>query len=130
MHKLGEESSRTGFVDASEKVDTMSRMSTRSRPAVSAGSSLMSSKRGPCGWSSTRERRSARARDVDLTPSVLADWVRKAHANRTKGRTGLTGVKREELARLRRDVNQRLDCRVACRVRRLGPPTPGVVAAA
>jgi transposase len=46
------------------------------------------------------------ARDLDLTPSALADWVRKAHADRTKGRTGLTGVEREELARLRRDVRE------------------------
>lgn len=43
------------------------------------------------------------ARELDLTPSALADWVRKAQADRTKGRTGLTGVEREELMRLRRE---------------------------
>lgn len=37
------------------------------------------------------------ARELDLTPSALADWVRRAQADRTKGRTGLTGVEREEL---------------------------------
>ena len=42
------------------------------------------------------------ARELDLTPSALAEWVRRAQADRTKGRTGLTGVEREELARLRR----------------------------
>ncbi len=44
------------------------------------------------------------ARELDLTPSALADWVRRAQADRTKGRTGLTGVEREELTRLRREV--------------------------
>lgn len=43
------------------------------------------------------------ARELDLTPSALADWVRKAQSERTKGRTGLTGVEREELTRLRRE---------------------------
>ena len=43
------------------------------------------------------------ARELDLTPSALADWVRRAQADRTKGRTGLTTAEREELARLRRE---------------------------
>lgn len=43
------------------------------------------------------------ARELDLTPSALADWVRKAQAERTNGRSGLTGVEREELTRLRRE---------------------------
>jgi transposase len=46
------------------------------------------------------------ARELDLTASALADWVRKAQADRTKGRTGLTGVEREELARLRKEVRE------------------------
>jgi transposase len=37
------------------------------------------------------------ARDLDLTPSSLANWVRHARADRTKGRTGLTTAEREEL---------------------------------
>ena len=41
------------------------------------------------------------ARDLDLTPSSLGNWVRHARADRTKGRTGLTTAEREELARLR-----------------------------
>ena len=44
------------------------------------------------------------ARELDLTPSALAEWVRRAQADRTQGRTGLTGVEREELARLRKEV--------------------------
>jgi len=43
------------------------------------------------------------ARELDLTPSALAGWVRQAQADRTKGRTGLTGVEREELTRLRQE---------------------------
>ncbi len=43
------------------------------------------------------------ARELDLTQSALADWVRKAQAERTHGRSGLTGVEREELARLRKE---------------------------
>jgi transposase len=43
------------------------------------------------------------ARELDLTQSALADWVRKAQAERTKGRSGLTGVEREELTRLRKE---------------------------
>ena len=46
------------------------------------------------------------ARELDLTPSALAEWVRRAQADRTKGRTGLTGVEREELARLRKEVRE------------------------
>jgi transposase len=46
------------------------------------------------------------ARELDLTPSALADWVRRAQADRSKGRTGLTGVEREELTRLRKEVRE------------------------
>jgi transposase len=43
------------------------------------------------------------ARDLDLTETALRDWVKRAQADRTKGRTGLTTAEREELARLRRE---------------------------
>ena len=43
------------------------------------------------------------ARDLDLTPSSLANWVKQAQADRTKGRTGLTTEERTELATLRKD---------------------------
>ena len=46
------------------------------------------------------------ARELDLTPSALAAWVHQAQADRTKGRTGLTGVEREELTRLRKEVRE------------------------
>ena len=43
------------------------------------------------------------ARDLDLTETALRGWVKRARADRTKGRTGLTTVEREELARLRKE---------------------------
>ena len=43
------------------------------------------------------------ARDLDLTASSLANWVRQARADRTHGKTGLTTAEREELARLRKE---------------------------
>jgi transposase len=43
------------------------------------------------------------ARELDLTPSALGQWVRHARADRTKGRTGLTTEERAELAQLRKD---------------------------
>src|ERR1035437_3394810 len=43
------------------------------------------------------------ARELDLTPSSLANWVRHAQADRTKGRTGLTSEERAELATLRKE---------------------------
>ena len=43
------------------------------------------------------------ARDLDLTESALRQWVKRARADRTHGRTGLTTAEREELARLRKE---------------------------
>ena len=45
----------------------------------------------------------AAARDLDLTETALREWVNRARADRTKGKTGLTTAEREELARLRRE---------------------------
>ena len=46
---------------------------------------------------------SAVARELDLVPSALGNWVKQRQADRTKGRTGLTTSEREELARLRKE---------------------------
>lgn len=43
------------------------------------------------------------ARDLDLTQSALGGWVKQARADRSRGKTGLTTVEREELARLRKE---------------------------
>jgi transposase len=43
------------------------------------------------------------ARELDLTASSLANWVKYARADRTRGKTGLTTAEREELARLRKE---------------------------
>jgi transposase len=45
----------------------------------------------------------AAARDLDLTETALREWVKRARADRTNGRTGLTTVERDELARLRKE---------------------------
>ena len=46
------------------------------------------------------------ARDLDLTETALREWVKRALADRTNGRTGLTTAEREELARLRKEVRE------------------------
>ncbi len=46
---------------------------------------------------------SAVARDMDLTETAVREWVKRARADRTRGRTGLTMAEREELARLRKE---------------------------
>ncbi|MGH2668005.1 MAG: IS3 family transposase [bacterium] len=43
------------------------------------------------------------ARDLDLTASALTDWVARARADRTGGKTGLTTEERAELSRLRKE---------------------------
>ncbi len=45
----------------------------------------------------------AAARDLDLTETALREWVRRAQADRSKGRSGLTTAERDELARLRKE---------------------------
>jgi len=44
------------------------------------------------------------ARDLDVTETALREWVKRARADRTNGRTGLTTTEREELARLRKET--------------------------
>ena len=46
------------------------------------------------------------ARDMDLTETAVREWVKRARADRTRGRTGLTTAEREELARLRKEVRE------------------------
>jgi transposase len=44
------------------------------------------------------------AREMDLTETAVREWVKRARADRTSGRTGLTTAEREELVRLRKEV--------------------------
>jgi len=46
------------------------------------------------------------ARDMDLTETAVREWVKRAQADRTRGRTGVTTAEREELARLRKEVRE------------------------
>ena len=41
-----------------------------------------------------------------IPETALRDWVKRAQADRTNGRTGLTTAEREELARLRKENRQ------------------------
>jgi transposase len=60
------------------------------------------------------------ARDMDLTETAVREWVKRARADRTHGRTGLTTAEREELARLRKENRELWDARI--RTRRCRPP--------
>ena len=47
------------------------------------------------------------ARDLDLTPSALGNWVKHARADRTRGKSGgLTSAERAELSQLRKENRQ------------------------
>jgi transposase len=92
------------LVDIFRKVDTMSRMATDSRgrrvrrqfsEEFRAGAVRLVLDEG--------KTIGAVARELDLTPSALGNWVRHAQADRTKGRTGLTTEERAELATLRKE---------------------------
>jgi hypothetical protein len=72
------------------------------RSGERAASLPTSSKPAPCGWCLTRGRESAPPRALDLTETALREWVKRARADRTHGRTGLTTAEREELVRLRK----------------------------
>ena len=43
------------------------------------------------------------SREMDLTATAVREWVKRARADRSHGRTGLTTAEREELARLRKE---------------------------
>jgi len=46
------------------------------------------------------------ARELDLTASALTEWVKRARADRSRGKTGLTSAEREELAKLKKEVRE------------------------
>ena len=46
------------------------------------------------------------AKELDLTASALGDWVARARADRSRGKTGLTTAEREELGKLRKEVRE------------------------
>ena len=43
------------------------------------------------------------SRELDLTASALANWVKQARAERTQGKSGLLKEEREELTQLRKE---------------------------
>jgi len=42
-------------------------------------------------------------RDLDVSQSVVGNWVKQARADRSNGKTGLTTEERSELVKLRRE---------------------------
>lgn len=46
------------------------------------------------------------ARDLDLTPSAVRQWVNRARADRDGGKSGLTSDERAELSSLRQQVRE------------------------
>jgi transposase len=92
-------------VDIFRKVDTMATMAHESPKARRPRRQFTEEFRTQAARLVLDEGRSvgAVARELDLTESALRLWVQRAQADRTKGRTGLTSVEREELARLRRE---------------------------
>ena len=44
------------------------------------------------------------ARDLDLTPSALGGWVKRARADRSRGKTGPTSEQLAELAALKKEL--------------------------
>jgi transposase len=65
------------------------------------------------------------ARELDLTATAVAEWVKRARANRTGGRTGLTTAEREELQRLRKENRQLREDRVILKNVWSAPPLQG-----
>ena len=58
---------------------------------------MTTSRRRPSGWCSTEGQTvGSVARDLDLTETALREWVTRARADRTGGKTGLTTTEREE----------------------------------
>lgn len=45
-------------------------------------------------------------RDLDVSQSVVGNWVKQARADRSNGETGLTTEERGELVKLRREVRE------------------------
>ena len=45
-------------------------------------------------------------RDLDVSQSVVGNWVKQARADRSSGKTGLTTEERAELVKLRREVRE------------------------
>ena len=53
-----------------------------------------------------RQTVAAVARDLDLTETALREWVKRARTELTHGRSRLTSLERDELARLRKEVRE------------------------
>ena len=94
----------SGFVDTFRKAATMSTMESRKTDRRARRQFTEEFRTGAVRLVIDEGKTvGAVARELDLTPSALATWVKQARADRTKGKTGLTTEERADLARLRKD---------------------------
>jgi transposase len=99
----------SGFVDSFRKADTMSTPMAETTPR-----SRRPRRRFDDDFKAQAVRLvldegksiGAVARDLDLTETALREWVQRARANGTRGRTGLTTAERDELTQLRKENRQ------------------------
>jgi transposase len=91
-------------VDIFRKVDTMSRMATKS-PRRRPRRHFTDDYKASVIRLVLDEGKTvgAVARELDLTETAVRAWVERARADQTDGKTGLTTAEREELTRLRRE---------------------------
>jgi transposase len=94
-------------VDTQREVDTMARMSEEKKPRRPRRTFTAEFKAGVVGLVLDQGKSiSEVSRDLDISPSCVGEWVERARADRSGGKTGLTTTEREELARLRRENAQ------------------------
>lgn len=70
-----------------------------------------------------RKSMAAIARELDLVPTALSEWVKRADADRTHGRTGLTRPSARSLARLWKENRSTLSRKRCCSWRCSTPST-------
>src|SRR5712692_5092741 len=96
-----------GLVDTDRKADTVSTMDEGKRQKRPRRSFTDEFKAGAVRLVLDEGKTIPQvARDLDLTISALRQWVERARADRTQGKTGLTSEERQELARLRKEVRE------------------------
>ena len=95
----------SGLVDIFREADTMARMGSSKAGRRVRRQFTEEFKAGAVRLVLDEERTvGAVARELDLTPSALAGWVRAGQAERTQGKSGLMKEDREELVRLRKEL--------------------------
>src|SRR3954468_13308499 len=93
-----------GFVDTDREADTVSTMDEAKTTKRQRRSFTDEFKAGSVRLVLDEGKTISQvARDLDLTASALRQWVERARADRSQGKTGLTSAEREEYARLKKE---------------------------